>query len=410
MAGGLDGERALPARAGDDMGLSYERLFQVSSGLLATADARGYFHDLSSAWEQTLGWSLDELRARPYIELVHPDDREATLAEATALFQGRANGRFDNRYVCKDGSYRWLGWTARVDMAQAPSERLMVATALDLTSDRERTAQLTQAMELTTVYEKLFRVSVGLLVTLDAEGYFRHANPAWERTLGWSPSEMIAKPFIEFVHPDDREATLAEAAALFQGHTTIKFDNRYACKDGSYRWLAWTAHLDAAEEPSRRLVYGTAHDVTPYRELLDRLERTLARLRDTMQAMSTPLIPITDRIMVMPLVGQMDSERIDQVMSAALAGVQSTQAQAVILDVTGLKEIDTRVAAGLVDTAKALQLLGARTILTGIRPAVAQTLVGLSLDLGGLLTKSTLQSAIAFALQSDQGAPRPLAQ
>ncbi len=111
---------------------------------------------------------------------------------------------------------------------------------------------------------------------------------------------MIAKPFIEFVHPDDREATLAEAAALFQGHTTIKFDNRYACKDGSYRWLAWTAHLDAAEDASRRLVYGTAHDVTPYRELLDKLGRTLARLRDTMQAMSTPLIPITDRIMVMP--------------------------------------------------------------------------------------------------------------
>ncbi len=142
MAGGLDDGRASACPRGDDMGLSYERLFQVSSGLLATADARGYFHDLSSAWEQTLGWSLDELRAGPYIKLIHPDDREATLAEAAALFQGRADGRFDNRYVCKDGSYRWLGWTARVDMDEAPSERLMVATALDLTSDRERTEQL----------------------------------------------------------------------------------------------------------------------------------------------------------------------------------------------------------------------------------------------------------------------------
>ncbi len=76
--------------------------------------------------------------------------------------------------------------------------------------------------------------------------------------------------------------------------------------------------------------------------------------------MSTPLIPITDRIMVMPLVGQMDSERIDQVMTAALAGVQSTQSQVVILDVTGLRDLDTRVAARRsLDTAKALQLLGA---------------------------------------------------
>ncbi|KYF51088.1 anti-anti-sigma factor, partial [Sorangium cellulosum] len=382
--------------------MSHEKLFEVASGLLATADARGHFHDLNPAWERTLGWSLDELRAKPYIEFVHPGDREATLAETNALFNGRATSRFDNRYLCKDGSYRWLGWAARVDMDEPVEARLIYATALDVTSDREQAARFEQVAQLAKVYERLFQVSVGLLVTLDAEGYFRHANPAWERTLGWSPEDMTSRPFIEFVHPDDREATLAEATALFQGRTTIRFDNRYACKDGSYKWLAWTAHLDASEEPEKRLVYGTAHDVTSYRELLGEFERTLARLRDSMQAMSTPLIPITDRIVVMPLVGQMDTERVSQVMAVALDGVQSTQAQMVILDVTGLKEIDTRVASALVDTARALQLLGARTILTGIRPAVAQTLVGLGLDLAGLITKSTLQSAISFALQSGQ--------
>ncbi|WP_437332266.1 PAS domain-containing protein [Sorangium sp. So ce394] len=388
--------------------MSHEKLFEVASGLLATADARGHFHDLNPAWERTLGWSLDELKAKPYIEFVHPGDREATLAETNALFNGRTTSRFDNRYLCKDGSYRWLGWAARVDMAEPAEGRLIYATALDVTSDREQAARFEQVAQLAKVYERLFQVSVGLLVTLDAEGYFRHANPAWERTLGWTPEDMTSRPFIEFVHPEDREATLAEAAALFQGRTTIRFDNRYACKDGSYKWLAWTAHLDAAEEPANRLVYGTAHDVTSYRELLGEFERTLARLRDSMQAMSTPLIPITDRIVVMPLVGQMDTERVSQVMTVALDGVQSSQAQMVILDVTGLKEIDTRVASALVDTARALQLLGARTILTGIRPAVAQTLVGLGLDLAGLITKSTLQSAISFALQSGQTPARAL--
>ncbi|WP_437676580.1 PAS domain S-box protein [Sorangium sp. So ce131] len=382
--------------------MSNEKLFQVSAGLLATADASGRFHELSPAWERTLGWSLDELRAKPFIEFVHPGDREATLAEAAELFQGHTTTRFDNRYQCKDGSYRWLGWAASVDMSDAPSERRIYATALDVTSDRERLSQLSDTAQLVAVYERLFHVSVGLLVTLDANGYFRHANPAWERTLGWSPEEMTARPFIDFVHPDDREATLAEATALFQGRMTIRFDNRYRCKDGSYKWLAWTAYMDPTEDPSSRLVYGTAHDVTSYRDLLDQHERTLARLRDTMQAMSTPLMPITDRIVVMPLVGQMDSERISQVMSVALEGVQSTQVQIVILDVTGLRDIDTKVASALVDTAKALQLLGAKTVLTGIRPAVAQTLVGLGLDLAGIITKGTLQSAIAFALHSDQ--------
>ena len=98
-----------------------------------------------------------------------------------------------------------------------------------------------------------------------------------------------------------------------------------------------------------------------------------------------------------------------QGMTDLVAARMKQTGRAVILDVTGLRDIDTRVASALVDTAKALQLLGARTILTGIRPAVAQTLVGLGLDLAGILTKSTLQSAIAFALQSGQIAARAAA-
>ncbi|HTN89129.1 MAG TPA: PAS domain S-box protein, partial [Sorangium sp.] len=181
------------------MGSSHDKLFQISAGLLATADARGHFHDLNPAWERTLGWSLDELRGKPFIDFVHPADREATLTETAGLLRGQTIARFDNRYRCKDGSYRWLGWAASVDMDEAPEQRLIYAMAIDVTSDRERAEQLARVTQLAAVYEKLFRVSVGLLVTLDAEGYFRHANPAWERTLGWSPAEMTARPFIDFV-------------------------------------------------------------------------------------------------------------------------------------------------------------------------------------------------------------------
>jgi rsbT co-antagonist protein RsbR len=147
--------------------------------------------------------------------------------------------------------------------------------------------------------------------------------------------------------------------------------------------------------------------VRPYKELLGEFERTLARLRDTMEAMSTPFIPITERIVVMPLVGQMDTDRIHQVMTVALEGVQSTHVQVVILDVTALRDLDTRVARALLDTAKALQLLGAKTILTGIRPSLAQTLVGLGHDLGSIMTKGTLQSAIASALKNDLNSVKP---
>lgn len=387
--------------------LSYEQMFQASAGLLATVDANGHFRALNPTWERVLGWSLEELRSKPFIEFVHPSDREVTLAEVASLLQGNPVERFDVRFLCKDGSYRWLGWAARVDAGDEPSEQLIHATAIDVTRDRERLAQLDPTLQDARVYEKLFRVSVGLLVTLDSNGYFRHANPSWERLLGWSPEEMTARPFIEFVHPDDRSATTAEAAALFEGKMTIRFDNRYQCKDGTYKWLAWTAYMDPGEDESTRLVYGTAHDVTPYKELLAEFERTLARLRDTMEAMSTPFIPITERIVVMPLVGQMDTDRIHQVTTVALEGVQSTHVQVVILDVTGLRDLDTRVARALLDTAKALQLLGAKTILTGIRPSLAQTLVGLGLDLGSIVTKGTLQSAIASALKNDSVSGKP---
>ena len=121
--------------------------------------------------------------------------------------------------------------------------------------------------------------------------------------------------------------------------------------------------------------------------------------RERLAEMSTPLIPITERIMVMPLIGSVDSERAAQILDVALTGAQNTGARVVILDITGLRHIDTNIADSLIKTARALRLLGAHAILTGIRAGVAQTLVGLGVELSSLETRSTLQSAIAFALR-----------
>lgn len=252
---------------------------------------------------------------------------------------------------------------------------------------------------MSSMYEKLFHLSAVLMATTDGSGFFLDINPAWNKTLGWSLEELKAEPFIQFVHPDDREATLAQAARMLSGNMLVCFENRYQCKDGSYRWLSWTTYMDMSEEPSTRRIYATAHDVTAHKELLGRLEAALMQLREALQAMSTPIIPITERIVVIPLIGQMDADRASQVMRVALDGVQKSQVQVVILDVTGLQRMDATVASALVETARALRLLGAQTILTGIQPAVAQTLVGLGLDLTGMVTRGTLQGAIAYAMR-----------
>ncbi|KYF70343.1 hypothetical protein BE15_15210 [Sorangium cellulosum] len=123
--------------------------------------------------------------------------------------------------------------------------------------------------------------------------------------------------------------------------------------------------------------------------------------------LSTPLIPITDHIMVMPLIGTIDSTRAQQALEAALNGVQANRAQVVILDVTGVTVLDSEVASTLMSTAAALRLLGARTVITGIRAELAQTLIDLGVDLGAVVTKGTLKSGIGYALkQAGDGAPR----
>ncbi len=128
-------------------------------------------------------------------------------------------------------------------------------------------------------------------------------------------------------------------------------------------------------------------------------EQMLEAQRERLAEMSTPLIPITQRIMVMPLIGTVDSERASQILEVALSGTQQSGAKVVILDITGLRHIDTSIAASLIKTARALRLLGSHAILTGIRASVAQTLVGLGVELSILETRSTLQSAIAYALR-----------
>lgn len=120
--------------------------------------------------------------------------------------------------------------------------------------------------------------------------------------------------------------------------------------------------------------------------------------RDALRELSTPLIPISDKVVIMPLIGSIDSVRSQQILETLLTGVTQRQSTLAILDITGVSMVDTQVAQGLVSAAQAVKLLGAQVMLTGIGPQLAQTLVQLSADLGGITTHGSLQAGIAAAL------------
>ena len=125
-------------------------------------------------------------------------------------------------------------------------------------------------------YQRFFELSRDLLCIAGTDGFFKALNPAWERTLGWSLGELLSEPYLDFVHPDDRESTIATASQLEEGEEIISFDNRYLAKDGAYRWLHWSA----VPIPERERIYAVARDMTERKEA----EAALAAAKEAAEA------------------------------------------------------------------------------------------------------------------------------
>jgi PAS domain S-box-containing protein len=134
--------------------------------------------------------------------------------------------------------------------------------------------------------DRFFAISLDMLCFAGFDGYFKRLNPAWEKTLGFTITELKSRPSIEFVHPDDRERTIAQNRIVRAGGTASLFENRYLCSDGSYRWLLWNAVADIEHE----LIYSAARDITARKQaeqerdaLLRELQTALAEVRTLQQ-------------------------------------------------------------------------------------------------------------------------------
>lgn len=133
------------------------------------------------------------------------------------------------------------------------------------------------------VEERFFALSIDMLCVLGFDGYFKRLNPAWERTLGFTLEELTGRPFIDFVHPDDRARTLGQNKDVRGGGQARSFENRYMCKDGSFRWFLWNATPD----PRQGLIYSVARDITARKAAEEERERLVTELRAALAEVRT---------------------------------------------------------------------------------------------------------------------------
>jgi PAS domain S-box-containing protein len=136
-----------------------------------------------------------------------------------------------------------------------------VARSLDVVDAERQRAQEER--------DRLFNLSLDMFCVAGFDGYFKQLNPAWERTLGYPIKELLAQPYLSFIHPDDQEATVAEAQKLTTGTVTIAFENRYRCRDGSYKWFLW----NATPALDQQLIYAVAHDITERKEAEEKIKK-----------------------------------------------------------------------------------------------------------------------------------------
>lgn len=166
---------------------------------------------------------------------------------------------------------------ARAEIRSEDEVGLLARTFNEMTGELERrVAQLRE-------FERFFAVSLDMMCIAGTDGYFKRVNPAFTRILGWDEEELLSRPFLDFIHPDDVATTSRELRKLERGIPTISFENRYRLPDGSYRILAWTSYPD----PQTNLLYAIARDVTEdrrEREERDELGRRLARAEAKLRA------------------------------------------------------------------------------------------------------------------------------
>lgn len=245
----------------------------------------------------------------------------------------------------------------------------------------------------------------------DSSGRYILVNRRCERLLGRPRAAILGRTDHEILPIEEERAVVARDREVIERCEPTEIEELLADAEGGARhFLTVRFPLSDANGQVTGLC-GIATDITERRRAAaerDALQQQIIEAQQlALRELSTPLIPLADGVVVMPLVGTIDRGRAQQILETLLDGVAQQRARAAILDITGVRTVDEQVAQALLQAAQAVRLLGASVILTGIRAEVAQALVRLGggFHPGELVTRGTLQAGIAYALGMLRGTP-----
>jgi len=225
---------------------------------------------LNGGWTISVVDQRGHLAARPNIDPFSPAIDLSSYGPVQRLQSGAAgSGTFTRNGVSMFSSYEPVpgyGWGIIVEQPSARLQegiksverRVWLLGLLFLAVGLGLSAFMRSLYSQLETGNRFMNLSLDMFCIAGFDGYFKSLNPSWERVLGYTVEELLARPYLEFVHPDDRPATGNEAGRLRDGEITLAFENRYRCKDGSYKWFLW----NSISLPGQQIIYAAARDIT----------------------------------------------------------------------------------------------------------------------------------------------------
>ncbi len=227
--------------------LRYQALAETANDVIFYLSPDGRIGALNRAFEVITGWPRAEWIGQSFVPLLHPDDAGAAVERMRAILAGDPPQRREYRIRRRDGTYAVGEFMLAPEMKEGRAVGLF-GIGRDVTERRRAEEQL----------DRFFTRSLDLHCLAGFDGFLKRVNPAWTDTLGYTAEELLARPYLDLVYPDDRAAVMAELGKLQGGSDVVAVEFRCVCKDGTIKWTLW----NATPLMHQQLIIATGRDIT----------------------------------------------------------------------------------------------------------------------------------------------------